>query len=200
MKKVRERIIESASHLFSQKGFHAVSVSEITTRAKTNVSLVSFYFGGKNGLLTTLFASLVDSGMKDIKGLDSEPKTREEYQRDLTDFLNNLSDFYLKNTELLRIYMNELEIGNAEAEKFTQDSFGHLWSRLLKFLESAKSNGLITFTNSSALALQILAPFGNLMQNKNCSARIIDLTLENADFRKSLIEQVVQGSSVRLET
>lgn len=197
MKTVRERLIESATHLFSEKGFNGVSVSQITARAKTNVSLVSFYFGGKNGLLTTLFANLVGSGMKEISGLDSEPKTKEDFQKDLTSFLNNLSDFYLNNTELLRIFIQELETGNYEAEKFNDDSFGHLWSRLIKFLETAKANNIISFSSSSALAIQILSPFNSLMQNRNCSARLVDLTLENADFRHSLIEQIVQGASVR---
>lgn len=200
MKKVRERIIESATYLFSQKGFHAVSVSEITSRAKTNVSLVSFYFGGKNGLLTTLFATLVGSGMNEIEGLSREPKTREEFQTDLTAFLNNLTGFYVEHAELIRIFIQELEIGNAEAEKFNDNAFGRLWPKLTQFLESAKANGLISFSNSNALAVQILAPFNNLMQNKNCSARLIDLSLDNPDFRKSLIEQVVQGSSVRIDS
>ena len=47
----KDRIILAASQLFAQKGYSSVGVREITKEAGVNSAMVSYYFGGKLGLL-----------------------------------------------------------------------------------------------------------------------------------------------------
>lgn len=53
----RDRIIDSARELFAQKGFYGVSVRDITGAAGVNTSMISYYFGGKDGLYEAIFES-----------------------------------------------------------------------------------------------------------------------------------------------
>lgn len=46
----REKLIEAATPLFAYKGFAAVSIRELANEAGTNSALVSYHFGGKEGL------------------------------------------------------------------------------------------------------------------------------------------------------
>ena len=46
----RQRIIDAASNLFSEKGRDGTSVREIAGMAKVNGAMISHYFGGKEGL------------------------------------------------------------------------------------------------------------------------------------------------------
>ena len=46
----RSRLIEIATPLFATKGFAAVSVRQLTVAAQSNVSAISYYFNGKEGL------------------------------------------------------------------------------------------------------------------------------------------------------
>ncbi len=46
----RSKLIEIATQLFATKGYAAVSVREVTLAAQTNVSAISYYFNGKEGL------------------------------------------------------------------------------------------------------------------------------------------------------
>ena len=46
----RSKLIEMAAQLFAAKGFAAVSVRELTVAAQVNVSAISYYFNGKEGL------------------------------------------------------------------------------------------------------------------------------------------------------
>lgn len=41
------RILEAAIKLFAARGFDGVSIREICKEAKTNVCMISYYFGGK---------------------------------------------------------------------------------------------------------------------------------------------------------
>lgn len=45
------KVIDAASSLFFQKGFHGTSVRDIADKACVNVSLISYYFKSKQGLL-----------------------------------------------------------------------------------------------------------------------------------------------------
>lgn len=47
----KQKVIDAASLLFFQKGFHGTSVRDIANRASVNVSLISYYFNSKQGLL-----------------------------------------------------------------------------------------------------------------------------------------------------
>ncbi len=54
--RTRRRIVEAAKAEFSAKGFAGTRVSEIAARAGVNKQLISYYFGGKEGLLKALTA------------------------------------------------------------------------------------------------------------------------------------------------
>lgn len=46
----RERLLEAAKRLFSERGFEQVTVREVCREAGANVALVNYYFGDKLGL------------------------------------------------------------------------------------------------------------------------------------------------------
>lgn len=47
----KQKVIDAASLLFFQNGFHGTSVRDIADKASVNVSLISYYFKSKQGLL-----------------------------------------------------------------------------------------------------------------------------------------------------
>ncbi len=51
-----ERILSTAANLFARKGFSAVGIREISDKAKVNISMISYYFGGKTGILKAIIS------------------------------------------------------------------------------------------------------------------------------------------------
>ncbi len=51
----KDRILDEAEILFAQKGYHAVSVREITAAAKCNLAAVNYHFGNKKNLYMDVF-------------------------------------------------------------------------------------------------------------------------------------------------
>lgn len=47
----KQKVVDAAASLFFQKGFHGTSVRDIAENASVNVSLISYYFNSKQGLL-----------------------------------------------------------------------------------------------------------------------------------------------------
>jgi AcrR family transcriptional regulator len=56
----RERILDAAEHLFAQRGFHGVSIRDITGRADVDVALANYHFGSKRGLLEAVLLRRAD--------------------------------------------------------------------------------------------------------------------------------------------
>ena len=54
-KKTSELILEIASKLFSQKGFNGTSIREIASKAKVNISAISYHFESKENLFLQVF-------------------------------------------------------------------------------------------------------------------------------------------------
>src|SRR5210317_339126 len=53
----RDRLLDEAEELFAQKGYHAVSVREITKAADSNLAAVNYHFGNKQNLYLEVFRS-----------------------------------------------------------------------------------------------------------------------------------------------
>ena len=51
----RQRILDAAERLFAQRGFHGVSIRDITGAAGVDVALANYHFGSKQGLLEAVF-------------------------------------------------------------------------------------------------------------------------------------------------
>src|SRR5215469_17515037 len=51
----KERILDAAEQLFSQRGFYGVSLRDITRTAGVDVALVGYHFGGKRELFAAVF-------------------------------------------------------------------------------------------------------------------------------------------------
>lgn len=51
----RDRILDAAERLFAGRGFHGVSVRDITGAAGVDVALASYHFGSKMGVLEAVF-------------------------------------------------------------------------------------------------------------------------------------------------
>ncbi|HET9692989.1 MAG TPA: TetR family transcriptional regulator [Steroidobacteraceae bacterium] len=47
----RERILDAAEQLFAERGYHGVSIRDVTGAAEVDVALVAYHFGNKHGLL-----------------------------------------------------------------------------------------------------------------------------------------------------
>lgn len=193
MKNARERLISSATLLFAEKGFHAVGTREISAHAKVNISAVSFYFRGKEGLLKAVLESLLSPGFSKIENILTEPTTTDDVRQKLKTFLDLLSTFYVKHSNILRVYFQELENGNTTAVDINGDTMGGVWIKLTKFIDQCINKKLIPEGQSKVISLCMLSPLSGLLQNKNCLEDLIGISLKDDQFRVDLVDQIINN-------
>jgi len=93
----KQRLFDAAVSLFARKGYAAVGVREIATAAGVNLSMVSYYYGGKAGLLAAIVneANTRCAKMLADSGDDSTPA--EQHVRNMA---RAIVRFFRENTEL----------------------------------------------------------------------------------------------------
>ncbi|SEQ10075.1 transcriptional regulator, TetR family [Virgibacillus subterraneus] len=63
----KQKVVDAASILFFQNGFHGTSVRDIADKATVNVSLISYYFKSKQGLLEHAVTQYYEAYLKAIE-------------------------------------------------------------------------------------------------------------------------------------
>ncbi|AGH95959.1 TetR family transcriptional regulator [Pseudobdellovibrio exovorus] len=190
----REALKCAALKLFSEKGFHAVSTKELSEKAKANISLISFYFGSKKGLLQNLFEELSQHQIFDTDRLFSGPiNSREELEQKTYNFLKELTDFFSQHHELLILFFCELELESQEAQDLFPKTFVGLYQSFMAFLEKAKSQGLISAeTDIEILSLRTISPISSLLRSFKSSKQHFHISLKNPEFREKLIATIAK--------
>lgn len=102
-KKTKKRIFDAAVSLFARKGFSAVSVRQIAKKSKANISMLSYYYGGKVGLLKEIINEFNQKYYDAVLRVDIDKKSVEEV---IGSVIKNLIEFYRKNTELAVVTHN----------------------------------------------------------------------------------------------
>ncbi|MCP4682050.1 MAG: CerR family C-terminal domain-containing protein [Desulfobacterales bacterium] len=91
----RERLLTHAEILFAEKGFHAVSIREITAAAGSNLAAVNYHFGNKENLYLAVFHERMAERGQRIR--DRFEKTLSNRQTsNVGDIFGALSEAFLK--------------------------------------------------------------------------------------------------------
>lgn len=121
-KEPKLRILETAISLFAQKGYAGVGVREIAREADVNISMISYYFNGKFGIMEAITNKFHDKYYEVIKNSTiDEEMPPEECVRSM---VRNIVNFLKANTELTLVVFNALphnipDLAEAKAKRMT---------------------------------------------------------------------------------
>lgn len=101
----REKIIQAASHLFAQRGYSAIGVREIVKEANVNISMISYYFNGKAGILIEIINKFFDLYADAIENSFLKPLPLEEQIHVL---VKNLVTVIRENHDIFKVAFLEL--------------------------------------------------------------------------------------------
>ncbi|SFE67704.1 forespore capture DNA-binding protein RefZ [Alteribacillus iranensis] len=130
---MREKLLDAATILFTNKGFNGTSVREIASKAGGNVSLISYYFGGKQGLLEALMIDYLE-GYLDV--LEAEVKEKNDSAFEKIMNMAEKSLHYMKDNHLrARFVLREMTLDSMLIREITSTYLmkeKHLYSIILK--------------------------------------------------------------------
>lgn len=100
----KDRIVEVATSLFREKGYHATSLEDIADRIGFTKPAIYYYFDSKEDILFTIVSSIVDAALKRIRAIanrDARPADR------LHDLLVENTRVIIENLDANTVFYNE---------------------------------------------------------------------------------------------
>ncbi|OQX95626.1 hypothetical protein B6I21_04435 [candidate division KSB1 bacterium 4572_119] len=123
----KQRILEAAISLFSKRGFDAVGVREIAKEANVNISMISYYFEGKIGILKAIMNDFHDRYYQMIKNVMDDSLPLEEC---VGRIIRNLVTFIRTHTDLTMIVLHSLPLDIPEIVKLKANKISKLITEL----------------------------------------------------------------------
>jgi len=123
----KQKVLDAATRLFYQKGFHGTSVRDIAERAAVNVSLISYYFKSKQGLLEyavteyyEAYLKTVEQSLHESEGLSSL-ETLKRFIYEIVKYKqthDQMSAFIQRELSLDSIFVREMAVTYLAKENF----------------------------------------------------------------------------------
>jgi len=117
------RIKKAALRLFAQKGYASVGVREIARTARVNLSMISYYYAGKAGVLKSIMQDFFQNYLHMFDIPQAESKTPEECAHEV---VTNIVRFVRENLELASVAYNELPLDMPEIARMKAESVARM--------------------------------------------------------------------------
>lgn len=179
----KQDIIKHARSLFAQKGFKAVSVREIAKESGQNISMISYYFGSKEGL----YKAIISAHMLKVSGevrtvfdltLNKE-MTETSLRRDIHGLVSVVVEMKFNDPELMKIMQRERVDGLPFARELHEQIITPFAEQLIEVFKTAQRKKIIRSGFDPGLFLGVLfeAVLG-FMTSYDCKLQAINGRIE----------------------
>ncbi len=178
----REQLIKTASRLFGEKGFEAVSTRELAKEADVNIAMIAYYFGSKEGLFKAIIEERFPKSVAQLRTIQKMDGTA-------WDKISAVIDFYIDKImgdgSFHKCIYRELSLEQRpEHREMILNGIGKNWEVVKMYIAEGQEAGI--FKDSIDVELTIASVFGTIFQLVNMPAWTIKLLDEKDEkFVKS---------------
>lgn len=195
----RHLLLSAAKKLFAQKGFEGTSVKDICDEAGVNVSMVSYYFQGKENLYQNILEEFGTERLEAAVRILKAPTSTQELQVRMQMFIDEMFRCHVENPETTQIIHRECTQNFAHIQKIFEKTFLNVHATLIKFFKDAKSKGLILKKRDPQILATIF--MGQIVHiarinamAKNYTNMSIDNEKDREYFSKEILETFLYGA------
>lgn len=149
----REQILDGATKVFAERGFHRARVKEIAREAGVSEGTIYNYFEDKNALLLGILHRLNAS---ERRGEDFERAKDMDFQGFLEAYLHQRTSLILQNREVFRAVLPELMVNDEPRELYLRQIVAPTMKIAEEYFQAMVEHGQIRAVNVP-LAVRTLA-------------------------------------------
>ncbi|MBL7714027.1 MAG: helix-turn-helix transcriptional regulator [Bdellovibrionales bacterium] len=190
----KSTLIRSAKVLFAQKGFDGVSVKEIADHAGVNISLISYHFGGKEGLYRTCLEQFGTERLASAERLLSEVASVEEFKTRLTIFVEDFIEQHAKEPEVTSIIHRECTSGHPVIDEIFTKFFMKQFKCLIDFFESARAKKILD--PKVDVLVTVGTFFGSIihiLRTAPLAEKHFGVSMSDPAFKKNFVTHIIQN-------
>jgi len=143
----KQKILSVAARLFAEKGFSGVSTRDIARESGLNISLISYYFNGKEGLYQAVIGNFAHGAKtaleKILNCIHNSDHTKEQFHEHMRIMMKEMLHMKISNPNIIIILQREMIEGLPNAREIHETMFTQLAENLIHVFESAQKKGFI---------------------------------------------------------
>lgn len=188
----RDVLIEAGKELFSTNGYMGTSVREIARKAGTNVSMISYYFGGKEGLYREILGGLVT----EVRGLFDDPSVAiSSPEARVVHYARSVSRVHDENPCLAKILHHEMNSPSPMLEELQREVFPRVFGFLTKAFQDGIDEGVFRDDLDPKVMSYCLASLVNFYRFQRDLVRNFSQNLveDGPDFAEKVLKVFFKG-------
>lgn len=155
----KERLLQVATQLFAQKGFHGTSTREITKQAKTNLSSLYFHWQSKENLYIAvyrhMFTLLAEMAQEIVDLLEDGLRSQKPIEEVLDPITDRIFEFFDANQDLARLNLHKALEDSALAAQIEQEFENPLYQAMAHCFQRLTEEGLVHVSDSELLPFSL---------------------------------------------
>lgn len=148
---VKKRILNAAKKLTARKGFDATTVREVCAEAEANLSLVSYYYGGKEHVFEAMLDTFIP--IAEVSAVLAE--RRPEPVEGVCTLVREIVYFRKSDPEIARVIHQELTRETPRTQQ-VRDRIMPGWMLMRQFLEAGRAEGSFRFRSLDMTLVQMI--------------------------------------------
>lgn len=162
----RQALLSSARRVFAEKGLDGATVKDLADEAGVNVSLVSYYFGGKEGLYRECLLNFAEERWQMILRILKPANSPEELRTRLQMLAEEMTEVHIREPELCRIIHRDIQTLTPAAVEIFKGGFFRIFETLVTFLKAAEKRHLTRpLKDPDLTASLVMGSLMNLLQS-----------------------------------
>lgn len=190
----RQALIEAALPIFAEQGLEGSTVKDIADAAKVNVALISYHFGGKEGLYRAAIESVGSERLELAERMLKPTASAEEFRLRLKMFAEEFLIGHLRNPECMKIIHREFDGNNTIALEVFRSMFQKMFGKVREFLTAGVEHGILREDlDSDCCASMIFGSLVNSIRMDFLRKQVIGESLHDPKYAAKFIDQLVKG-------
>lgn len=191
----RTRLLEAATQLFSAKGLAGTSIRDIAKAADLNISLISYYFGGKEGLYKAViyeFANQMATRVENLlKPLELQTLSRETFSKGMHSFIQEMLPMKMASREMQLILQREMMAGFPHAKEVYENVFSKTLENVIGIYKMGQKKGFIRQDiNPYIVFFSMIHATDVYLQMCRCETHIQDEILKLPEQMDEYVDQI----------
>lgn len=187
-----ERLIEAAKLIFAEKGFAGATVKEIADEAGVNVSLISYHFKGKDGLLRACVEEFGRRRLQDSENILTTPEGPADLKVKLKLWMGQFLRCHVEDKNVCAILHRENIMENKFLFELFQSTFSKTFEAMVKFFEAGRKKGIIRKEVDPTTATHMLFGFMvHMGRNQEGMKKTQGVSIADDKFRTQVAEQAI---------
>ena len=171
----RKALLEAAEQLFAQHGFEAVSVRHLATAAGANLSMVSYYFGSKEGLFEELIASRFPYARGVLESLAADT-TLTAWEK-MSQTIDLYVDKFFGGRSFHRVIMREMSLQQRPAlVKIITDLMGKNMLLIRGFIVEGQEKGQFNQVDADFTIVMLFGAIAAYINNSTMVGKMLNET------------------------